>query len=85
MPAATGKLSICTAKMNAATRPASGAVRSSSSRRAPRRQIADAGDGDGAGGDGHGCVDEAVGHVHHPLLPVVTSAFVRRSPPHSLS
>ncbi|GAA1622963.1 hypothetical protein GCM10009733_019510 [Nonomuraea maheshkhaliensis] len=40
VPAATGKLSICTAKMNAATRPAMGAVLSSSSRRAPRRQTA---------------------------------------------
>ena len=31
VPAPTGKLSICTAKMKAAVRPASGAVRSSSS------------------------------------------------------
>ena len=36
VPAPTGKLSIWVAKTNAATRPASGAVRSSSSRRAPR-------------------------------------------------
>lgn len=39
---ATGKFSIWTAKMKAATRPASGAVRSSSSRRAPRRLTATA-------------------------------------------
>ena len=52
VPAPTGKLSIWTAKMNAATRPASGAVRSApppvpepapaSSRRAPRRLTATA-------------------------------------------
>ena len=52
VPAATGKFSICTAKMKAATSPASGAVRSApatppapapaSSRRAPRRLTATA-------------------------------------------
>ena len=52
VPAATGKLSICTAKMNAATSPASGAVPSTppfaapcppaSSRRAPRSETATA-------------------------------------------
>ena len=38
VPAPTGKLSIWAAKTKAATRPAIGAVRSSSSRRAPRSE-----------------------------------------------
>ena len=50
VPAATGKLIICTAKTNAAVRPASGAVRSSSSRRAPRSATADGAGRHGAGG-----------------------------------
>ena len=80
VPAATGKFSICTAKMKAATRPASGAVRSCRARAgapgargppelAPRAAQAD---GDRAcrghtGRDRDGRVDESVGHMHDGL------------------
>ena len=64
VPAPTGKLSICTAKMNAATRPAIGAVLSSSSLRAPTRATPTQADGDDAGGGGRRGVEEAVGDVH---------------------
>ena len=66
VPAATGKLIIWTAKTKAATRPASGAVRSSSSLRAPRTLMATAAAAtpdDRRRRD----VDEAVGDVHEDV------------------
>ena len=64
MPAPTGKFIIWPAKTKVATRPAIGAVRSSSSRRAPRRATAIRGRGDDAGRHRGRGVEEAVGHVH---------------------
>ena len=64
VPDPTGKLSIWVAKTNVATRPASGAVRSSSSRRAPRRASPIADRRDDAGRQRRRRVQEAVGHVH---------------------
>ena len=69
VPAPTGKLSICVAKMKVATRPASGAVRSSSSRRAPEGERDPCGR-DHPGGDRGRCVQESVGHVHGDLQGV---------------
>jgi peroxiredoxin Q/BCP len=63
VPAATGKLTIWPAKTKVATSPANGAVRSSSSRRAPRREQGHGAGGHGTGGQ-RGRVEEAVGDVH---------------------
>ncbi|CAM5374471.1 hypothetical protein STENM327S_04828 [Streptomyces tendae] len=74
--AATGKFSICTAKMNAATSPASGAVRSSSSRRAPRRLTAMAPAAIIGHGGGRG-VDESVRYMHGSMIETSCNSFAR--------
>ena len=65
VPPATGKFSICTAKMNAATRPAIGAVLSSSLRRALTSEIPTHATAAALVAIDVG-VEEAVGDVHQP-------------------
>ena len=68
VPAATGKLIICAAKMNTAVRPASGAVRSSSAARGAHHRHAEHRGGEDEREQAHRRVDESVGHMHREKL-----------------